>query len=148
MNLVVGATGMLGGEICRLLAESGRPLRALVRSTSDPGKVERLRSYGAEVVEGDLTDPDSLERACVDAETVVSTATAIASGGSFQDIDERGTENLIDAAREAGVGRFAFVSFMELPVRFPLQHAKRSVERRLQGALPYTILRPPTFMEV
>jgi uncharacterized protein YbjT (DUF2867 family) len=147
MTLVVGATGMLGGEICRLLAESGRPLRAFVRSTSDPCKVERLRSYGAEVVEGDLTDPDSLERACVDAETVVSTATAIASGGSFQGVDERGTENLIEAAREAGIGRFVFVSFVELPVRFPLQDAKRSVERRLQGALPYTILRPPTFME-
>jgi uncharacterized protein YbjT (DUF2867 family) len=40
-----------------------------------------------------------------------------------------------------------FVSFVELPVRFPLQDAKRSVERRLEGALPYTILRPPTFME-
>ena len=35
-NLVVGATGLVGREICRLLADQGRPVRALVRSSSDP----------------------------------------------------------------------------------------------------------------
>jgi uncharacterized protein YbjT (DUF2867 family) len=36
MNLVVGATGLLGSEICRRLAAAGKPVRALVRATSDP----------------------------------------------------------------------------------------------------------------
>ena len=43
MNLVVGATGLLGGEICRLLAAEGRPTRALVRPTSDQSKVAQLQ---------------------------------------------------------------------------------------------------------
>jgi uncharacterized protein YbjT (DUF2867 family) len=46
MNLVVGATGMLGGEICRRLAARGKPVRALVRATSDPAKVEALQALG------------------------------------------------------------------------------------------------------
>jgi NAD(P)-dependent dehydrogenase (short-subunit alcohol dehydrogenase family) len=54
MNLIVGATGMLGGEICRLLAEQGSAVRVLVRESSNPEKVDRLRGLGAEVVRGDL----------------------------------------------------------------------------------------------
>ena len=54
MNLVVGATGDLGGEICRRAAERGRRLRALVRSGSDPVRVEQLRGLGAEIVVGEL----------------------------------------------------------------------------------------------
>jgi len=38
-TLVIGATGMLGGEICRLLAEQRRSVRALVRETSNPDRV-------------------------------------------------------------------------------------------------------------
>jgi uncharacterized protein YbjT (DUF2867 family) len=61
MNLVVGATGFLGGEICRLLAAEGKPVRALVRATSDQGKVAQLESLNIEVVRGDLKDRPSLE---------------------------------------------------------------------------------------
>ena len=47
MNLVVGATGLLGGEICRQLVAGGKLVKALVRSTSDPVKVEALQRLGA-----------------------------------------------------------------------------------------------------
>ena len=49
MNLVVGATGMVGAEICRLLAAAGKPVKALVRGTSDPATVARLERLGAVV---------------------------------------------------------------------------------------------------
>ena len=42
MNLVVGATGTLGTEICRLLRAGAKPARALVRTNSDPFKVQKL----------------------------------------------------------------------------------------------------------
>ena len=42
--LVVGATGFLGTEICRRLAEKGTPPRVLVRETSDPARVEALHA--------------------------------------------------------------------------------------------------------
>jgi uncharacterized protein YbjT (DUF2867 family) len=41
MNLIVGATGILGSEICRLLAEKGEPVRALVRAHVEPRQSER-----------------------------------------------------------------------------------------------------------
>jgi nucleoside-diphosphate-sugar epimerase len=52
MILVVGATGLLGGEICRRLSERGQPVRALARRTSDTAMVQRLKSLGAEIVQG------------------------------------------------------------------------------------------------
>ena len=47
MNPVVGATGFLGGEICRRLLAQGKPVRALVRQTADPAKLENLKQLGA-----------------------------------------------------------------------------------------------------
>ena len=44
MNLVVGGTGLLGSEICRLLAAEGKPVKALVRPTADRNKVAQLES--------------------------------------------------------------------------------------------------------
>ena len=73
MNLVVGATGMLGSEICRQLAAAGKPVRALVRATSDPAKVEKLVAHGAEIFEGDVREPASLAVACQGASAVIST---------------------------------------------------------------------------
>src|SRR5690242_11864098 len=77
MILVVGATGMVGGEICRLLAESNRPFRALVRASSAPSKIEALARLGAEIVRGDLRDPASLAAACRGAARVIGTASAM-----------------------------------------------------------------------
>ncbi len=55
-NLVIGATGILGGEICYLLTASGKPVRAMVRKTSDQGRINKLKELGAQIVEGDLRD--------------------------------------------------------------------------------------------
>ena len=54
MNLVVGATGTLGGEICSRLAQAGKSVRGLVRTSSDPARVEALRKQGVEIATGDL----------------------------------------------------------------------------------------------
>ena len=56
MDLVVGATGFLGSEICRRLRERDEDVRAFVRKTSDREKVERLRKLGCEIFTGDLQD--------------------------------------------------------------------------------------------
>jgi uncharacterized protein YbjT (DUF2867 family) len=77
MNLVVGATGMLGSEVCRRLTAAGRPVRALVRVTSDQAKVDMLKGYGAEIVQGDLRDPASLAAACRGIDAVICTASSM-----------------------------------------------------------------------
>jgi uncharacterized protein YbjT (DUF2867 family) len=152
MNLVVGSTGMVGGEICRLLAEQGTAVRALVRESSNAEKVTRLRGLRAEVARGDLKDRSSLEAACRGASAVVSTASSTLSrqeGDSIESVDRQGQLNLIEAAEEAGVKHFVLISFPEVDIDFPLQSAKRAVEDRLrEGRMTYTILRPTFFTEV
>jgi NADH dehydrogenase len=146
--LVVGATGFLGTEICRRIAEKGMPLRALVRESSDPARVEALRELGAEILVGDLRDRASLDRACADVGIVFSTATSIIREGEISAVDEAGQLSLVDAAREAGVERFVYASFEELGTGAPLEHAKRAVEERLRESdISYTILRAGLFHE-
>ena len=76
--LLVGATGMLGARIAEhLLDRDGIDLRLLVRkeARSDPEKARKLDPLvkrGAEIVEGDVSDPASLERATEGVEVVVS----------------------------------------------------------------------------
>lgn len=152
MVLVAGATGVLGSEICRRLRRRGQEVRALVRATSDPQKVDGLRADGCAIVVGDLKDPASLDVACRDVDVVVSTVTAITRakpGDSFDVTDGRGNIELAEAAKRAGVRQFVFVSFQTdgMPDA-PLVQAKRAVERHLaRGGLDYTILQPALFME-
>jgi uncharacterized protein YbjT (DUF2867 family) len=150
--LVVGATGVLGGEICRLLAQRGKPVRALVRGTSSPDRVADLARAGADRVRGDLKDRASLEAACRGASAVMSTASSTISrqaGDTIESVDRQGQLSLVDAAAAAGVKRFILVSFRSVDGDFPLQSAKRVVEERLRGSgMTYTILRPTFFAEV
>jgi len=152
MILVVGSTGILGSEIVRQLREQNRPVRALVRKTSDPQKVARLKSLGATIIEGDLGDKSSLAAACQGIDTVITTATAVASqipGDSIPKVDQMGQLHLVEAAMEAGVRQFIYVSFSgNLTTDSPLNTAKRTVEQRLMASgMTYTILRPSYFME-
>jgi uncharacterized protein YbjT (DUF2867 family) len=114
VNLVTGATGVLGGEICRRLLNQGKPVRAMVRATSDRPKVEALKESGAELVVGDFKDPSSLAPACDGVSTVISGVTAVIpqqEGDSIAAVDEQGHMSLIDAAERAGVRHFVFISY-------------------------------------
>lgn len=152
MNLIVGATGLLGGEICRVLAGRRLPVRALVRHASNPERVARLKALGVEVAYGDLKDRASLAAACRGATAVISTASSTISrqgGDSIESVDREGQLNLIEAAEAAGVGQFILISFPAGAVDFPLQSAKQIAEARLRRArMTYTILQPTCFMEV
>lgn len=154
MNLVVGATGVLGGEIASRLAEAGKPVRALVRKSSSPEKVESLRRRGIELAYGDLTDRASLDAACRGVHTIYSTATAIQSreeGNTLERVDREGQANLVDAAKGADVERFVFVSFRVggRDFDFPLQAAKRETAERLKkSGMPWTVIEASIFMEV
>ncbi len=146
--LVVGATGFLGTEICRRLTGRGDPLRVLVRDGCDPDRLATLRDLGAETALGDLRDRSSLDRACTGIEVVFSTATSIAREGEISAVDRDGQLSLVEAAREAGVRRFLYVSFEEMGTGAPIEEAKRAVEERLRGSgMTYTILQPGLFHE-
>lgn len=153
MILVIGATGMVGGEVCRLIASKGQPVSALVRTTSDPAKVEGLEALGVKTIVGDLRDVESLKEACEGVSTVISTASSMPFSyqpgeNDIETVDTKGQINLIDAAKEMGVSHLIYISFT-MENEFPLRDAKRKVESHLKDSgLNYSILRPGYFMEV
>lgn len=155
MILVVGATGLVGGQVCERLAASGASVRALVRATSSPEKVSSLRALGVQVVEADLRDAASLDAAAAGVDAVICTVSSMPSSyepgvNDIQTTDLDGVKNLVDAARRAGVGHFVYMSFSaNLDLDFPLARAKHAVEAHLKDSgMEYTILRPSCFMEV
>jgi uncharacterized protein YbjT (DUF2867 family) len=153
MTLVIGATGLLGAEVCRRLAESGRSVRALVRDTADAGKRAAIAETLAQLVPGDLKDPRSLAAACRDIDEIVTTASSTLSrqdGDTIESVDRRGYLDLISAARDAGVRQFVYTSIPpNLRYDSPLSRAKREVEHALvSSGLDYTVLQANYFMEV
>ena len=155
MHLVVGATGLLGSEICRRLTQQRHATVGLIRPSSNSEKVSGLKGNGIDVRLGDLKDKASLAEACRGAKTIVSTASSTLSrqaGDTIQSVDLEGQINLIDAARAAGVDRFIYISFRtgaNPSLKYPLKAAKRAVEEHLKASgLTYSILQASYFMEV
>ncbi len=152
MILVAGATGVLGSEVVRSLTARGEQVRAMVRTTSAPEKVERLRMLGAEIVTADVKEPRAVLAACAGVSGVISTITTIVTsqpGDSFEATDGEGTKSLIDAAEASGVSKFVFVSFdtSKTPDN-PLSSAKTAAEDHLKASgLDYTILHGSLFCE-
>jgi len=110
MNLVTGGTGLLGSHIVEQLRRRGRAVRALVRPGAD---TRWLRGQDVELVDGDVTDPASLDRACDGVQCVYHAAARVGDWGRWPDfvrITIDGTRNLFDAAERAGVPRFIHIS--------------------------------------
>jgi len=150
MILVVGATGMLGGIITRRLLADGRKVRILVRPGSN---YQPLVDAGAQPVTGDLKDRRSLDAACQGIETVVTTANSALRGGNDNPftVEDQGNRDLIDAAKDAGVNHFIFISAVgadpDSPVPFTAGKGKAE-QRLMQSGMPYTIIAPNAFAEI
>lgn len=154
MFLIVGATGKVGSEICRLLSNYDQPVKALIRETSNPDKVKYLSDLGINTIIGDLRDKDSLNRALVDVETVISTVSSmpfsyLQGENDIRTVDLNGMETLVDLSKNAGVKHFIYTSFSgQINLDFPLQTAKRKIENHIKkSGIKYTILRPGYYME-
>ena len=162
MILVVGATGVVGGMITRRLLEEDKEVRVLVRRDSPSSQLvqqglatsaESLIEAGAQPVHGDLRDRASLDAAVDGVETVISTANSAMRGGADnpQSVDLEGNRNLIEAARDASVEHFIFVSLLGADPNHPtlFVQAKAQSEASLRASgMDYTILAPTAFMEV
>ena len=152
MILVAGSTGVLDSEIVRRLTVRGEKVRAMVRVTSAPEKVARLKEWGAEIVRADFKEPETLLLACSGVNSVISTVTTILTsqpGDSFEATDGEGTKALIDAAKKSRASKFVFVSFDTGAVPdCALSHAKNDAEEHLKkSGLDYTILHASLFCE-
>jgi uncharacterized protein YbjT (DUF2867 family) len=147
--LVVGATGETGRRIVQQLVNRGIPVRVVVR---DPVKAQSILPTAAELVVGDVLQPETLKAAMADC-TVVLCATgarpSLSPLGPYQ-VDYEGTKNLIDVAKAAQVEQFVLVTslcasrfFHPLNLFWLILVWKHQAEQYLQqSGLTYTIVRP------
>lgn len=152
MDLVVGATGLVGQQIALGLRRQGRSVRALVRGGVQHEKAASLVAAGVEIVDADLTKPETLPAACAGVQTILCTATSMPHGkdDGLRRVDHDGTLALIDSAERCGVEHFIYTSYSgNIREDSPLETAKRDCERRLLASkMRATILRPSYFMEM
>ncbi|KAA9352779.1 NmrA family NAD(P)-binding protein [Larkinella humicola] len=98
--LVAGATGNLGSKICRELLKREADVSAIVRTSSDPEKIETLAKMGVKVMEVDFNNLDDIANSCAGIHCVVSTLAGL--GDVIVDLQKR----ILDGALQAGVPRF------------------------------------------
>lgn len=144
MILVTGATGFVGRALLPRLAEAGHAIRCLVRaSPRSPRLPPRLP---VQLAIGSLDDPRVLRSALMGVETVIHLAGAEWQGrhGDLLAVDVNGTRALVEAAREAGVHRFIYLSHLgaDRASAYPVQKAKGIAEEFIrQSGLNYLIIR-------
>jgi dihydroflavonol-4-reductase len=108
---ITGATGFVGAHVARALAVEGADLRLLVRRTSRTENIAELR---AEVVEGDLREPESLKKAMQGCEFVFHVAADyrlwVRDPQEMYKANVEGTKAIIEAAQASGVRRVIYTS--------------------------------------
>jgi uncharacterized protein YbjT (DUF2867 family) len=144
MILVAGGTGFVGTKVVHALRAVELPVRVVARK---PEKQDQLRAWGCEVVQGDMTDADSLRRAVEGCETVVHlVAILLGSPDAFERIMVQGTRDLVEAAKGAGAKRLVLMSALgteEGREATPYYHSKWEEEQAVKySGLEHVIFRP------
>ncbi len=142
--LVAGATGYLGGFVVREFKARGHFVRALARS---PEKLAPLQDSIDEIVQAEVTRPETLEHVCDGIDVVFSSVgiTKQKDGLTFRDVDYQGNKNLLEAAQRAGVETFIYVSVFNGPNLPDLAIVKAHedfVDVLKASGLNYAVLRP------
>jgi uncharacterized protein YbjT (DUF2867 family) len=144
--VVAGATGKQGGAVARSLLEGGFRVRVLTRNPLKP-EAQGLVDHGAEVVQGDMEDRSSMERALEGAYGVFSVQNYWETG---YDREVQQGKTVADAAKAAGVEHFVYSSVGSTYRQTGIPHfeSKWEIEEHVrQIGLPYTIFRPVFFMQ-
>ncbi|MFQ3648471.1 MAG: complex I NDUFA9 subunit family protein [Anaerolineae bacterium] len=112
--LVTGGAGFVGNNVVEKLVQQGKPVKAMVRPGSADKVKLRLSKFGDKisVVEGDVRDRKTLPRLMEGVSAVVHTVAISMEKGdaTYDEVNYQGTINVVDAAEDAGVQRFVFIS--------------------------------------
>ncbi len=142
--LVAGATGYLGGFAVQEFKNRGYFVRALARFGK---RLDDLRDAIDEIVEAEITEPETLEHICDGIDVVFSSIgiTRQKDGLTFKDVDYQGNKNLLEVALRAGVKKFVYVSALSGP---KLRHLdiidahEAFVDELKASGIDFSVLRP------
>jgi uncharacterized protein YbjT (DUF2867 family) len=139
--LVIGPAGTVGSQLLPLLAEQRTPIRALVHANG--GAAARLPSV--EAATGDLTDPSTLLEAMTGVQRVY-----LLTPPAPADLHVQMERNALEAAVKTGVAHVVkqsvHLAAPDAPVGIMRSHFRCEELLRASG-LPFTILRPNSFMQ-
>jgi len=146
--LVVGGTGTLGRQVVLQALTKGYQVRCLVRNLR---KANFLKEWGAELVYGDLTIPETIPPCLRGITAIIDASTSRPYDlATIKKIDWDGKLALVEAAQTANVKRFIFCSTLNLEQfpNIPLMEMKQGIEVKLkESKIPYTIFRLTGFYQ-
>jgi uncharacterized protein YbjT (DUF2867 family) len=146
--LVIGASGFVGRRVAQALRADGYEVRCLARS---PARVQDLAQAGCEIVQGDISDPASMQRAleAVDAAYIsihtLSPQHANTVGQGFMDVEMNGLQNIVAACRTNDVRRLIYVTFLGAAPEGPsawIRERWKAEQFLLSSGLDVTVIRP------
>jgi len=145
--LITGATGNQGGAIARQLLADGYQVRAMTRDPQGD-RAQALAGWGAKLVQGDLDDPQSLERALDGAWGAYAVQNSWEAGVARE---EQQGKRFAELARRSSIQHFVYssVGSAQRSTGIPHFDSKWHIEGQIRAlAFPsHTILRPVFFME-
>ena len=144
--LVTGVTGKQGGSVVRALLDYGHRVRGLTRNP-DSEKARLLEENGVEIVKGDFNDPNSIRKALKDVDAVFLMGTGFEEG---VDAEVRHGITVVDIAKEEGIKHLVYTSVSSANKNTGVPHfdSKFKIEEYIRKiGIPYTIIRPVSFME-
>jgi uncharacterized protein YbjT (DUF2867 family) len=139
--LVVGATGLVGGEVVKELLQRGAEVRAFTRKQPKPGTFPGA----VEIALGDLSDPVSITEAMKGVDKLF-----LLIGAENVPVELSQALTAYGLAKKAGLKHVTYVSIYRADQFLEVPHFanKYAVELAIRiGGMPYTILRPPYFVQ-
>jgi uncharacterized protein YbjT (DUF2867 family) len=145
--LVAGATGYLGRYVVKEFKNQGFFVRALARNRA---KLEDISDQIDEIVEAEITKPETLKGCCKDMDIVFSSVgiTRQQDGLSYYDVDYQGNKNLLEEALDNGVRKFMYISVLNADKMADLSiiNAKLKFVHELESSgIDYTVINPSGF---
>jgi uncharacterized protein YbjT (DUF2867 family) len=146
--LIIGGTGTLGRQVVLQALTKGYQVRCLVRNFR---KASFLKEWGAELVYGDLTKPETIPPCFKGITAVIDASTSRANElESLKKVDWEGKLCLIEASKVANIQKFIFFSAQNVEQfkTIPLMKVKNGIEIKLkESGIPYTIFRLTGFYQ-
>ena len=147
MLLIIGGTGYVGGYILEAL-DGKMPNKQLRIMSRDKASLEKLAAQGYETVEGNVTNLDETRKAMQGVDTVIHLTAIIrevpSKGQTYDAVMGKGTENMVEAAKDAGVKRIIFMSALgaeNMSTRY-YKNKLRGEKAVKESGIPYVIFRP------